>query len=261
MVGAQVALTLLMLSAAGAAGKGFVKLVKTDLGYDPHNAMSVPIPIHENTHVEWKDRAEYFEQIRARIAEMPQVVAAGISTNATPPQNGWPNRIEIMSSTAPEKPEVRVNFVDTNYFSLLKIPLARGRLWDHTEIMRGALLMVINQTMARQFWSNGDAVGHQVRIPGFKDQPPYQREVPGGADGWMQIIGVVADARDDGLRNTIKPQVYVPFTTHMMMFTQILVKTKVAPLSILRDVRTWTRSIASLQTRCDIVAYKSNISV
>src|SRR5216110_2550071 len=197
MVGAQVALTLLMLSAAGAAGKGFVKLVKTDLGYDPHNAMSVPIPIHENTHVEWKDRAEYFEQIRARIAAMPQVVGAGISTNATPPQNGWPNRIEIMSSTAPEKPEVRVNFVDTNYFSLLKIPLARGRLWDHTEIMRGALLMVINQTMARQFWSNGDAVGHQVRIPGFKDQPPYQREVPGGADGWMQITGVVADARDD----------------------------------------------------------------
>ena len=242
MVGAQVALTLLMLSAAGAAGKGFVKLVKTDLGYDPHNAMSVPIPIHENTHVEWKDRAEYFEQIRARIAAMPQVVGAGISTNATPPQNGWPNRIEIMSSTAPEKPEVRVNFVDTNYFSLLKIPLARGRLWDHTEIMRGALLMVINQTMARQFWSNGDAVGHQVRIPGFKDQPPYQREVPGGADGWMQIIGVVADARDDGLRNTIKPQVYVPFTTHMMMFTQILVKTKVAPLSILRDVRTQVAS-------------------
>jgi predicted permease len=237
MVGAQVALTLLMLSAAGAAAKGFVKLVKADLGYDPHNAMSVPIPIHENTHVEWKDRAEYFEQIRARIAQMPQVVEAGISTNATPPANGWPNRVEIMGSTAAEQPEVRVNFVDTNYFSLLKIPLAQGRLWDHAEIMRGALLMVINQTMAKQFWPNGDAIGHQVRIPGFKDQPPYQREVPGGADRWMQIIGVAADVRDDGLRNPIKPQVYIPFTTHMMMFTQILVKTRVPPLSILRDVR------------------------
>src|SRR5205823_3501843 len=121
----------------------------------------------------------------------------GISTNATPPQNGWPNRIEIMSSTAPEKPEVRVNFVDTNYFSLLKIPLARGRLWDHTEIMRGALLMVINQTMARQFWSNGDAVGHQVRIPGFKDQPPYQREVPGGAAVW-NFLSVGAGAGGGG---------------------------------------------------------------
>ena len=71
MVAAQVALTLLMLTAAGAAGKGFLKLMNADLGYDPHNAMSVPIPVHENTHVTWKDRSEYFEQIRARIAAMP----------------------------------------------------------------------------------------------------------------------------------------------------------------------------------------------
>src|SRR6516225_6193431 len=89
LVAAQVALTLLMLTAAAAAGKGFLRLVNTDLGYDPHNAISVPIPVHENTHVAWKDRAEFFEQIRARIAAMPEVVAAGISTNATPPSNGW----------------------------------------------------------------------------------------------------------------------------------------------------------------------------
>ncbi|HVH69681.1 MAG TPA: ABC transporter permease [Candidatus Dormibacteraeota bacterium] len=236
LVTAQVALTLLMLTAAGAAGKGFLKLVHTDLGYDPHNAMSVPIPIHENTHVEWKDRAEYFEQIRARIAAMPQVVTAGISTNATPPSNGWRQNVEILGSTAAEKPEVRVNFVSPEYFPLLRIPLAQGRIWDHAENMRGAALMVINQTMARQFWPNGDAIGHQVKIPSLKDQPPYQRAAV-GADGWSQVIGIVADVRDDGLRNPIKPQVYVPYTAQMWMFTQILVRTHVAPLSILRDIR------------------------
>lgn len=236
LVTAQVALTLLMLTAAGAAGKGFLKLVHADLGYDPHNAMSVPIPIHENTHVEWKDRAEYFEQIRARIAAMPQVVAAGISTNATPPSNGWRQNVEILGSTAAEKPEVRVNFVSPEYFPLLRIPLAQGRIWDHAENMRGAALMVINQTMARQFWPNGDAIGHQVKIPSLKDQPPYQRAAV-GADAWFQIIGIVADVRDDGLRNPIKPQVYVPYTAQMWMFTQILVRTHVAPLSILRDIR------------------------
>jgi len=77
--------------------------VNTDLGYDPHNSMSVPIPVHENTHVSWKDRSEYFEQIRSRIATMPDVVAAGISTNATPPSNGWRQRIEIMDSSTAEK--------------------------------------------------------------------------------------------------------------------------------------------------------------
>jgi predicted permease len=236
MVAAQVALTLLMLTAAGAAGKGFLRLVHADLGYDPHNAMSVPIPVHENTHVAWKDRAEYFEQIRAKLAAMPQVVAAGISTNATPPSSGWRQNIEIMGSTASEKPEVRVNFVSPEYFPLLHIPLAQGRLWDHAETMRGALLAVINQTMARQFWPNGDAIGHQIKIPALKDRPPYQRAVA-GSDGWVQIIGIVADARDDGLRNAVKPGVYVPFTMNMWMFTQILVRTRIAPLSLLHDIR------------------------
>ena len=236
MVAAQVALTLLMLSAAGAAGKGFLRLVNTDLGYDPQNTMSVPIPVHENTHVSWKDRSEYFEQIRARIAEMPQVVAAGISTNATPPASGWPQPVEIMGSTSSEKPEARVSFVGPEYFQVLKIPLAQGRLWDHTEAMRGGALAVINQTMARQLWPNGDAIGHQVRIPSLKDQPPYQRALP-GSDGWMQIIGIVADSRDDGLRKEVKPALYVPFSTQMWMFTQILVRTRVAPLSLLHDIR------------------------
>ena len=236
MVAAQVCLTLLLLTAAGAAGKGFLRLVNADLGYDPHNIMSVPIPIHENTHVTWKERAEYFEQIRARFAEMPEVVATGISTNATPPSSGWPQPIEIMGSTTSEKPEVRVNFVSPEYFPVLKIPVRQGRLWDHAETMRGGLLAVINQTFALQYWPNGDAIGHKVRIPSLKDQPPYQRAVA-GSDDWLQIIGVVADARDDGLRNPTKPAVFVPFTTQMWMFTQILVRTRVPPLSLLHDIR------------------------
>jgi len=237
MVAAQVALTLLLLSAASAAGKGFLRLIKADLGYDPHAAMSVPIPIHENTHVSWKDRSEYFEQIRASIANMPEVVSAGISTNATPPDNGWTTRLEIFGSAASEKPEVRINFISPEYLEVLHIPLSQGRIWDHTETMRAAPLAVINQTMARQFWPNGDAIGHQVRVPAMKDEPPYSPAAP-GVGGWLQIVGVVTDVRDDGLRNPIKPAIYVPFNTQMRMFTQILVRTRVAPLSILHDIRT-----------------------
>jgi predicted permease len=236
MVAAQVALTLLMLTAAGAAGKGFLRLVHTDLGYDPHQTMSVPIPIHENTYSTWKERSEYFEQIRARIAHMPQVVAAGISTNATPPANGGDNRIEILGSSEAEKPVVRVNFVSPEYFPVLRIPLAQGRVWDGAETRRGAQLAVVNQTMARQYWPKGDAIGHQFRIPGLKNEPPYQ-PAAAGSEGWLEIVGVVADARNDGLRNPIKAAVYVPYTLRLRMFTQILVRTRAAPLSVLRDVR------------------------
>ncbi len=237
MVGAQVALTLLLLTAAGAAMKGFLRMVNTELGYDPHNTMSVPIPIHEGTYGTWKERAEYFEQIRTRIAAMPQVVEAGISTNATPPANGWDNRIEILGSGSSENPTVRVNFIDPDYFPVLKIPLSQGRLWDRADTMRAAPLAVINQTMAKQFWPNGGAIGSQFRIPGMKDEPPYS-PAAAGSEGWIQIVGVVADVRNDGLRKAIKPALYVPYTLKMRMFTQILVRTRVAPLSALRDIRT-----------------------
>jgi predicted permease len=236
MVGAQVALTLLMLTAAGAAGKGFLRLVNTDLGYDPHQTMSLPIPVHENTYPAWKDRSEYFEQIRAKIAAMPQVIAAGISTNATPPANGGDNRIEIAGNNDADKPVVRINFTSSEYFSVLRIPLLQGRLWDHSETMRGAAMGVINQTMANQYWPRGDAVGRQFRIPGLKNEPPYSPAAE-GSEGWIQILGVVADARNDGLRNAVRPAVYVPWSLRMRMFTQILVRTRVPPLSMLRDVR------------------------
>ena len=236
MIAAQVALTVLLLSVASAAGKGFLRLVKADLGYDPHYAMSVPIPIHDGTHVTWKDRSEYFEQIRAAIATVPQVVDVGVSTNATPPSNGGDTRFELFGSSAAEKPEARLNFVDPGYFSVLRIPLQQGRIWDHTETMRAAPLVLINQTMARQYWPNGDALGHQLRIPDLKDEPPYSPAAP-GSDGWLQVIGVVADARDDGLRNPVKPAMFVPFTMHLRMFTQILVRASVPPMSVLHDIR------------------------
>ena len=236
MVAAQVALTLVMLSGAGAAAKGFLSLVNTDLGYDPRGAMSLPIPVHDNTHISWQDRSQYFEALRARIAAMPQVEAASISSNATPPWNGDDRKIEILGRSNGEKPEVRLNFISPEYFPLLRIPLLQGRVWDHAETMRGAPVLMINQAMARQYWPSGNPVGQQLRIVDMKAEPPYSPLAP-GSDGWLQIVGIVADARDDGLRKPVKPAIYVPYTLQMWMFTQILVRTKIPPLSALHDLR------------------------
>jgi predicted permease len=235
MVAVQVALTLVMLTVAGAAGKGFLRLANADLGYDPQHTMSLPIPVHDGTYQTWKERSEYFERLRAAVAAMPQVVSAGISTNATPPLNGGDTTLEISGSPL-EKPVARTNFVSSEYFSVLHVPVAQGRLWSADEMRRGAAFAVINQAMAKQYWPNGDAIGRQFRFLNMKDEPPYSPMAAGG-DGWLQIIGIVADARNDGLRNPIRPAFYVPYTLKMRMFTQILVRARIPPLSILRDIR------------------------
>ena len=246
LVAGQIALTLLLLTSAGAAINGFMRLTQTDLGYDPHHTMSVGIPVHQNTHVSWEDRANYFGQLLAHVAALPEVEGAGISTNATPPSNGSDLSFQIFGRPVGEREELRANWVSPEYFAVLRIPLLQGRFWDQAEVGRGARLAVINQTMARQYWPNGDAVGKQMRLPDLKAEPPFTQAVA-DSNGWMQIIGVVGDARNDGLRKPVKPSVYVPYTTRMRMYTQILVRTRSEPLSVLNRVRAAVKAVDSDQ--------------
>ncbi len=242
LVAGQIALTLLLLTSAGAAINGFMRLVHTNLGYDPHNTMSVGIPVHQGAHATWEDRSQYFNRIRTRVAELPEVLAAGISTNATPPSNGRDLYFEIFGQPAGMQRQVRTNFISSEYFPVLHIPLLQGRLWEPAEISRGARLAVINQTMARQYWPHGDAIGKQLRFPDLKGEPPFGLAAP-DSNNWLRIIGVAADARDDGLRKPIKAAVFVPYSLYMGMWTQILVRTRSAPLAALRRIRTEVKNI------------------
>src|SRR6266403_740535 len=236
LIAGQIALTLLLLAGAGVAMQGFVRMMLVDLGYDPHNIMSVGIPVHDNTYTTWEARRSYFNQLLEKVGAMPEVVSAGLSTNATPPNNGWEQRFEISGKPAAEQQRARINFISPGYFSVLHIPLLQGRIWDESETMHGSKLALINQTLARQYFPNGEAVGSSIRVPELKGEPPFQLAVA-GSDSWFQVIGIVSDARNDGLRNPTKPSMYVPYTISMPVWTQILVRTRVPPLRILRAVR------------------------
>lgn len=236
LIAGQIALTLLLLTAAGAAIQGFSRMMLRPLGYDPHNVMSVGIPIHANTLNTWEERAAYITHLREQVAAMPGVVSAGISTNATPPSNGWTQPFEILGKNTSEQQEARANFVSPEYFTILHIPLLEGRLWEQSEISRGATLAVVNQAFVRSYFPDGSVLNRSVRLPRLTSEPPYRLDVK-GSDGWLQIIGVVGDALDDGLDKPILPGVYIPYTVNMFMGTQILVRTQGNPLTMLHRVR------------------------
>ena len=237
LIGLQIALTLVLLAAAGSATKGFLQLMHTPLGYDPHHVMSVGIPLHENSYVTWAARAAYFDQLRTRVAETPGVIMAAISSNATPPRNGWWTQFEILGRPAVERQKASVNLVSPEFFAALRIPLLEGRVWSGTENRNGAHLAVINRTLAQRYFPNGGAIGSSLKVPDFDDRPPAVLSAAKIAESWLQIVGVVGDARNDGLSNPIAPAVYLPYTLQMRMATQILVKSAAPPLSLLRAVR------------------------
>jgi predicted permease len=242
LIAGQIALTLLMLAGAGAAIEGFLRVANTRLGYDPHNMMSVGIPIHDGAYKTWPERAAYFEQLHDKVAQVPGVSVAAVSSNATPPANGFNAKFEIMGKPAGQDQTFRFNVVSQEYFPALRIPLLQGRIWNRDEEHRGAPVLLINQTLAKRYFPGGDAIGHSIKVPELVPQPPYLLTAP-GTDGWMLIIGVMADKLDDGLSNPILPEVFAPFTVAMGMYTQILVRAPSHPLALLHSVSAAVNSI------------------
>jgi putative ABC transport system permease protein len=245
-------LTLLMMAGAGAAIEGFLKVSHVTLGYDPHNIMSVGIPIHDGTYKTWPERSAYFEKMYDKVATVPGVKIAAVSSNATPPDNGFPAHLQIVGRPTNADQPFRFNMVSKDYFPALRVRLAKGRIWDEAETHRGAALMVVNQTFVKKYFPDGDAIGKTVKVTELKPQPPYLLMAPGAEDG-IQIIGIVADKLDDGLAKPVLPETFVPYTMVMGMYTQILVRSDVPPLTLLHAIRTAVNSVdPDQQTNNDV---------
>ena len=104
-------------------------------------------------------------------------------------------------------------------------------------------MAVINHTLAQRYFPNGDAIGHSLRLPGIEGNPATVLSPPNIAASWLQIVGIVEDARNDGLRSAAMPAVYVPYTFSMGEGTEILVRSQVPPLTLLHAVREQLRAI------------------
>jgi len=242
LIAGQIALTLLLMTAAGAAIEGFLRMLRVPLGYQPQHVMSVIIPIRDDAHTTWADRARFYTELRDKIAAIPGVVSAGISTNATPPNSGSRQPIEIMGKPASQAQEAEVELVGPEYFATLQIPILSGRLWDQSEIARGATLVLVNQSFVRHYLSGGSFAGHSVRLPQFATLPPVAL-TSNGAAGWLEIVGVVADSLNDGLDKPVAPAVYAPYTLLTLPFTQVLVRAQGDPLAMLHSIKLQIASV------------------
>ena len=241
LIAGQIAMAMVLLTASASAIQSFRRLLHSDMGFDPHNVADFSIPIHSNTYTTWEARTNYFQQLRDKVAETPGVTEASLSLIA-PPNSAWDFPIEILGQNAIGAQLTNINFVDPHFFSILHIPLLHGRLWDQSESQHGARFAVVNNEFVRRYFPRSDVLGHSVRIPDLKNHPPRVVAVD-GSDGWLPIIGVVGDARNDGLDKPVKPEIYVPYSLYLIDFEQILVHTQGDPLALESAIR---RQIASI---------------
>jgi predicted permease len=255
LIAAQVALTLLLMATAGTAIRSFLGLMRTPLGYDPANVMRLGISPHGNDPVE-RGRTQsreaivaYIEQIREKIASVPGVSTVAVGVDAMPPFiSSRAESFEIDGTGDHEQPEARVMLVDQRYFAALRISLLQGRVWDADENDRGDFIAVVNHAFVTRYLSSSNAVGRQLRIPGLTPRNRYQ-VASAQSTAWRQIIGVVGDARNDGLDHPVAPAIYLPYATVVQpYYAQFFVRTQGDPLAYLQSIRTAIASVASGQT-------------
>src|SRR6202012_3847200 len=129
-----------------------------------------------------------------------------------------------------------LQLVSPEFCPALHIPLLQGRFWDSDENRRAARFAVVNRTLAQKYFSNGDALGHSLKLLPIED--PVILTPPGTSGSMVTIIGIVDDVLNDNLRNPIQPAIYVPFTFLVPDGMQILVKANVPPLTLLGAART-----------------------
>ncbi|MGC2297305.1 MAG: ABC transporter permease, partial [Acidobacteriaceae bacterium] len=242
LIAAQVALTLVLLATAGTAIRSFLHLMQMPLGYDPSNVLKLGIMLHVHDPGQWsriqsrEARTGYIEQIRQKIASVPGVSTVAVGIDATPPSMGAymgpESSFTIDGARDREQPQARVTLVDSRYFAALRIPLLQGRIWNTDEITRGDFIAVVNRAFAMRYFSSSSAVGRQLRIPGLTPRNRYA-VASAQSTAWRQIVGVVGDARNDGVDTPVVPAIYLPYTAVIPPYVQFFVRTQGDPLTSL----------------------------
>jgi hypothetical protein len=104
------------------------------------------------------------------------------------------------------------------------------------EVEHGALLVLVNQSFVRRYYVNGDILGHSLKFSKLFNDPPRSFTAP-GADGWLQVIGVVGDALNNGIEKPAEPAIFAPYSLQLWMGTSFLVRSHVAPETLERSIR------------------------
>jgi len=242
LITAQIALTFILLGTAGAAIAGFLKITSTRLGYEPHNVMVIGIPLKRDSSKDWAARANYIDQVRGTAASVPGVLDVAVINRGIPPAPpfgglGTEGQFEILGVHNQKEQLAIVSLVSPEFFATLQIPLLKGRLWDQSENRRGDFVAVINQALSDRFFPNGDSLGHQLRVDALKDDGAPLTVASPQSSQQRQIIGVVADSRNNGLEHPAIPAIYVPYTAFMWDYTQLFIRTSNEPIESLRAIQ------------------------
>jgi putative ABC transport system permease protein len=227
----EVALSLVLLSGAGLLMRSFVKLQRVDLGFNPENILFARLPFPKGQYTTAAEKQRFYEQLLSRLRAMPGVVAA-TETTTLPPFGGIGSEIDIVGKTHTEKWRAMISLCSEGYFPTLQLRTLSGRTLSETEVHGARKVAVVNQTFVNKFLGNENPIGQMVKINMLESMPDSPVKDP-----VFEIIGVVSDAKNQGIQEAPMPEMFAPYTITGAFERGIMVRTSTPPLSLLNNVR------------------------
>jgi predicted permease len=243
----ELALSLVLMVAAGLLLRSFWDLFKVQLGFNPTRVVaietSLPNPNDPATDIYHTATQEgvLLREVLRRNRTIPGVEESAVSDRAAIPlghsqgdRRAAPLFREGQEVESSQPPLIDTLTVSPEYFHLLDMTLLRGRLFVDQDLEDTPLIGVINEAAARTYWPNQDPVGKRVRMLGR-----LGRQRP----EWTTIVGVIADARTESLADAGIPEMYLDIYQRPAKFLAFFVRGQVDPAAISAQVRTKIQSV------------------
>ncbi|HEY1966289.1 MAG TPA: FtsX-like permease family protein, partial [Acidobacteriaceae bacterium] len=242
----ELALSLMLMIAAGLLLRSFWDLFRVQLGFNPSQVMTVqtwlPVPNEPKTDIyrTATQEAVLVREILRRTRTLPGVTQTAVGNLASLPL--WHSRQDINFATlirestresrepsANQGPLIDMAAVSPEYFSLLGIPLQCGRLFNDHDLENTPSVALINQAAAQVYWPNDNPIGKRFKLNATKP--------------WTTIIGVVANAHTESLADASVPLIYFSVYQRTAKDLTIFLRGQVDPATIPQQVRQQVQSI------------------
>lgn len=225
LVATQIGLALILLLGSGLMLQSVRNLMGTDPGFSASNVLSFSVSLPAAQYSRAQQRLGFHRQLIERLNSLPGVESAAAASS--PPlrvEGQWMVFFEgRLEPEAGHEPFVPSNLVSPEYFETLRIPLLEGRLLSQEEAWEKGGAVLVNRRMAEQFWPGQSPLGQRIK---------HYRE-----RGWMTVVGIVGDARQEGLEVAPLPQTYSPYAELPFRGNHYLLRSSSDPLRLVDAIR------------------------
>ncbi|HZS05588.1 MAG TPA: ABC transporter permease [Blastocatellia bacterium] len=246
----EVALSLVLLAGAALLVRSFANLRQVEPGFDPHGVLTFQIAPNGARYETTAGNADLFRRALERIKSLPGVEAAAVTSNL--PLDAWLNLTVEVEGRPESQSSTEYRMVTPEYFRVMKMKLKEGREFTEADKAGAESVVIVNESYARRFLAKDGPLGQHLVV---------QRSVEGSRP--IEVVGVVADAKQFGLNTQAPPTVFVPIdqipdkllkVARQFVTMKFVIRTSVDPLSLAAAVK---KEMLGLDASLPVTAVRS----